>query len=126
MGKRSELSDCELMTMKCIWDLAEPSTCPEIMEKIKEEFGVTYKDTTVYTFLKNLMGKGFVQTKRRGVTFYSAARDYEEFRAKQLEESIDFWYGGSASNLIANLCSLESISKKDIDEMKKVLRDYDK
>lgn len=121
MGKRSELSDCEMMTMKCVWALGEPSTCPEIMEKIKEEFGITYKDTTVYTFLKNLIGKGFVQTKRRGVNFYSAARDFEEFRDFQLEDSIKFWYEGSPAKMIENLVQLDCISASDIEEMKKVL-----
>ena len=54
MTKRSELSECELITMKCIWDAKEPITCQEIMQKLLVEYELEYKDTTVYTFLKNL------------------------------------------------------------------------
>lgn len=126
MGRRSELSDCELITMKCLWDLGEPSTCPEIMEKLRDEFNLNYKDTTVYTFLKNLIAKGFVKARRRGVTFYSAARSEDEFRDSQLSQSIDFWYDGSAAKLVSAVVRLDSVDDDELGEIKKILDGYDK
>ena len=72
MSKFSELSDCELATMKCIWDAAEPISAQEIMEQLKIVYGLEYKDTTVYTFIKKLKEKGFVDSYRKGVTYYLA------------------------------------------------------
>jgi predicted transcriptional regulator len=53
MNRRTtEISQCELTVMKCIWDLKAETgevTCAQVMEKLKEDYGLTYKDTTVYT-----------------------------------------------------------------------------
>ena len=38
MGKFAELTDCELATMKCVWDAKDNITVPEIVEKLKENF----------------------------------------------------------------------------------------
>ena len=84
MSKFSELSDCELATMKCIWDAAEPISAQEIMEQLKIVYGLEYKDTTVYTFIKKLKEKGFVDSYRKGVTYYLAKRSEEDYRTQQL------------------------------------------
>lgn len=69
MNRRTtEISQCELTVMKCIWDLKAETgevTCAQVMEKLKEDYGLTYKDTTVYTFLKNLINKGFVSSEKK-------------------------------------------------------------
>ena len=57
--------------MKCIWDLKSEVTCAQVMEKLKEDYGLIYKDTTVYTFLKNLINKGFVTSEKKGITYYT-------------------------------------------------------
>jgi predicted transcriptional regulator len=77
--------------MKCIWDAGEPVPCCEVMEQLKEKYGLDYKDTTVYTFLGNLKKKGFVESYRRGVTFYIPIRDMAEFKDEQLRKINEFW-----------------------------------
>ena len=37
MKRRSELSECELITMKCIWDAKKPVTCQKVREQEREE-----------------------------------------------------------------------------------------
>jgi predicted transcriptional regulator len=91
MYRREELSECELMIMKCVWDANKPISCYEIMEQLRIKYGLEYKDTTVYTFLSNLKKKGFVKSFRKGVTFYEPARDMEEFRDTQIEKMEEFW-----------------------------------
>ena len=46
MNLRSELSECELATMKCVWDAEEPVTCQQVIERLRTEYGMDYKDTT--------------------------------------------------------------------------------
>ena len=75
MNRRTtEISQCELTVMKCIWDLKSEVTCAQVMEKLKEDYGLIYKDTTVYTFLKNLINKGFVTSEKKGITYYTPVR----------------------------------------------------
>lgn len=125
MFKRSELSECELITMKCIWDAAEPITCHEIMEKLKNGYGLVYKDTTVYTFLKNLREKGFVDSYKKGVTYYMPKRDEQSFRDEQLKKTKDFWFNGSAPMLVSALFQAKQMSQKEKDELKRMIDELD-
>ncbi len=119
--KRSELSECELATMKCVWDMEEPVTASEIMHRLKDVYGMSYKDTTVYTFLKKLMDKGFVTCYRRGVMFYQPARTLAEFRRETVQKNCDFWYEGSPSKMLAGMLADLKISDEEKEEMKKLL-----
>ncbi len=85
--KRSELSECELTIMKCVWDAKEPITCSQIMAELKAKYDLEYKDTTVYTFLKNLKNKGFVDSERNGLTYYSSLRSEDEYRTELLKKT---------------------------------------
>lgn len=125
MKKKSELSECELITMKCIWDAQEPITCQQIMEKLKTEYDLNYKDTTVYTFLKNLKDKGFVSSFRKGITFYEAIRDEQEYRDEQLNKTKDFWFNGSYSELVSALFQMKPMNQSDKEELKRMIDELD-
>lgn len=120
---RSEVSECELITMKCIWDAEEPVMCSEIMEELKNIYGLEYKDTTVYTFLKNLKNKGFVEQYRKGVNCYKPLRDAVEYRDGQLVKAVDFWCHGSVSDFVSELLQIQDLSAEDKAEIKKILTD---
>lgn len=123
--RRSEISECELITMKCVWDLKEPATCQQIMEKLKNDYGLEYKDTTVYTFLKNLKDKGFVSSYRKGLTYFSAIRDEKEFRNGQLIKNKNFWFEGSILNYASALFSIQKLTKEEKKELKKIIDELD-
>ena len=125
MRKRTELSECELITMKCIWDAKEPITCQQIMEKLKMEYDLEYKDTTVYTFLKNLKDKGFVSSFRNGITYYEAIRNEQEYRNEQLNKAKDFWFNGSYSALVSALFQMKTMNKDDKEELKRIIDELD-
>lgn len=116
--KRSELSEYELTTMKCIWDAGEPVTCQEIMEKLRKEYGLDYQDTTVYTYLKKLKQKGFISSYRRGVIFFEAVRSEEEYRNEQLQKVTDLWFKGSRKNMIAGILEAGPFSPEEKEEIK--------
>jgi predicted transcriptional regulator len=118
--KHAELSECELITMKCIWDAGHEVSCAEIMEVLKNEYKLDYKDTTVYTFLKKLKEKGFVDSYRRGVTWFIPARDEDSYRAQQLRFTRDFWFKGSSSGLVSELLSLDELTPEERREIKEL------
>lgn len=121
MWSKSELSECELATMKCIWDAKEPITCQEIMDQLAEQYDLVYKDTTVYTYLKNLKKKGFVDRYRRGVYFFFAIRDEAEYRADQLERVKKMWFRGNVVEMIPALLDVKKMTKKQKEEIKKAI-----
>lgn len=125
MNKRNELSECELITMKCIWDAREPITCQQIMEKLCNVYNLDYKDTTVYTFLKNLKEKGFVTSYRRGLTYYEPVRSEQEYRNEQLKKTEDFWFNGSSFKLMSALFQMKKMNKKEKEELKRMIDELD-
>ncbi len=116
----AELSECELITMKCIWDAGHEVSCAEIMEELQSKYNLFYKDTTIYTFLKKLKEKGFVDSYRRGVMWFIPARDEESFRADQLRTMRDFWFKGSPADLVEELTSLDELSDEDKERIKDI------
>lgn len=123
--KRAELSECELTVMKCIWDGKEPVSCAQIIDQLKEKYGLDYKDTTVYTFLKALKEKGFVDSKRTGVTYYWPVKREEEYRKEVLKRTEKFWFDGSASQMIATLLQAKDISSEERERIKRVIDELD-
>ena len=67
MYEKSVLSECEMVTMRCVWNLGKNATAFNVINMLAEDYGLVYKETTVYTFLKKLKEKGFLDTFRRGV-----------------------------------------------------------
>ena len=124
--KRSELSECELIVMKCVWDAGQEVTCQEIIAELNEKYELFYKDTTVYTFLKNLKTKGFVDSYRRGVTFFYAVRSEEEYMEEQLLANQKFWFNNSVAKMISALYKVNKLSAQDIQRIRKEIDELDK
>lgn len=121
VGKLSELSDCELLTMKCIWDAGESVTASEVITALRESYDLKYKDTTVYTFIQKLKDKGFVDSYRRGVTFYFPVRDKAEFCSQRLLKEKDFWFDGSTSDMISAIIQASELSDEEKEKIKKLV-----
>ena len=64
--ERENMTDCELLVMKCIWDTPEELTLPDIVTLVNEKFKKDWKPQTVSTFLARLVRKGFLEMYRKG------------------------------------------------------------
>lgn len=123
--KHSELTECEQTIMKCIWDAGKPVTCAQIMGELKGKYGLDYKDTTVYTFLKSLKEKKFVESERKGVTYYTAIKEEETYRQEILKRTEKFWFGSSSSKLISTLLRTKELSGEERKEIKRLIDELD-
>ena len=65
-----EISGCETLIMKVVWDSEEDISTPELIDELRTRFGKDYARTTVVTFLQRLAEKGFVKTYRKGRIAY--------------------------------------------------------
>lgn len=120
------LSECESMIMKTIWDHGEDMSLSDLMEALRTRYEKDYARTTVSTFLLKLYDKGFARTYRKGRnTYICPIKTEEEYRQKLLQEEMDFWYQGRASNLVAALGNGNKISREDIKEIRRILDELD-
>lgn len=125
MRRKMELTECELATMKCIWDAKQPVNCRYIRRRLKEEYGYDYQDTTVYTFLKKLHEKGFVDSYKDGATYYSPLREEEEFKNAQIQKTKRLWFKGSSLAMISQLFQEEDLTREDKANLRKMLDEMD-
>lgn len=117
-----DLSSCEKLIMKIVWDSKEDISTPEIIDEIRLRYGKDYARTTVATFVQRLMEKGFVTTYRKGRNSYvHAIKDEQQYKENFLKHIEDFWFHGETSNLLSALCRKSKPSKKEIERMKEVI-----
>ena len=62
----NELSPCEALIMKLIWEAPQDIPVQELIVQLRDEYGKDYARTTVVTFVGKLKDKRFVDTYRKG------------------------------------------------------------
>ena len=121
-----EISGCETLIMKIIWDSETDISTPELIDALSVRFDKHYARTTVVTFLQRLAEKGFVKTYRKGrVSYVHAIREEQEFTDKFLREADEFWFHGNTPRLVSALCKAKKMEKKEIDQIRKILDEMD-
>ena len=113
-----ELSACEALIMKSIWDYDGDMPLQQLLDTLKNEYQKDYARTTVATFLSRLTAKGYVQTYRKGRTSYShALMDKDEYKAKLIREQADFWFNGDDVALVKALAKSKQYSQEEADQI---------
>lgn len=122
-----ELSACETLIMKVVWDAKEDIAVQELIVQLKEQYGKDYARTTVVTFLGKMADKGFVSTHRRGKNaFVHAEKAEDAYKSQLMNEETDFWFEGKPEQLMAAVCSKRQVSKEEIQRMRDLLDDLDR
>lgn len=91
MTMSDKLSNAEKLVMKVIWDAGCPITCREVIDRLYNNYGRNYADTTVYTFLTNIKKKGYISSQRKGVNFFEAIKDRDVFIREELKDFMMLW-----------------------------------
>ena len=63
----NDISACERLVMKVIWDSTEDLALQDIMNRVNQENGKSWKPQTVSTFLARLVKKSFLRSEERRV-----------------------------------------------------------
>lgn len=123
---KEELSHCETLIMKTIWDAKEDIALQELIRQMKPRYGKDYARTTVVTFVGKLVQKGFVNTYRKGRTAYiHSLRDEEEYKRQMIAEQVMFWYDDDPEKMLAALCSEGKLTAEQVGKIKEELADVD-
>ena len=121
-----EMSGCETLIMKIVWSSEEDLSTPEIMDQLKVRYGKDYARTTVVTFIQRLAEKGFVTTYKKGrVSYVHSLRSQAKYQENFIQEAEEFWFDGDAGYLFSTLCKVKKLSKKEVDDIQKMLDELD-
>lgn len=121
-----EMSSCESLIMKIVWDSEEDLSTAEIIDQLKIKYEKDYARTTVVTFIQRLADKGFVSTYKRGrVSFVHSLKSQTQYQENMIQKAENFWFNGDAGVLFSTLCRVKKLSKKEMDDIRKTLNELD-
>ncbi len=99
-----ELSACEAIIMKAIWDNGEDMPLQKLLDTLRDKYHKDYPRTTAATFLPRLHTTAYVTTNRVGRTSFSHPEvSLHDYRMKMIRETSDFWFDGDDDALAASL-----------------------
>ena len=102
-----------------VWEKA-PLTTNELVKCCEEELG--WKRTTTYTVLKKFEKRGIFENQKGTVVVLISK---EEFYGRQSEEYVEKSFGGSLPGFLTAFTSRKKLSKKEIEEIRKLIDDME-
>lgn len=124
LGK--DLSSCEKLIMKIVWDSEQDVSTQEIMDSLKSKYNKDYARTTVITFVQRLAEKGFVSSYRKGrVAYVHALRDEHIYKESFIRNIEEFWFMGDSSMLLSTLFKNKKPTEQEIKNLRKLIDELD-
>lgn len=113
-----KLTEAEWSVLGILWS-GEGFTLGEITRALQPVSG--WNKNTVYTYLTRMENKGIVSIDRTKEKPYSAAVSRENCARCERDELLSKVYGGAAGDLIAAFLKESSISKQEVQRLRKML-----
>ena len=114
------LPDGEFTILKVIWQLPNPTTSAQIMEKLGEDNH--WKPQTLLTVLARLTEKGFLESVRKGrERQYTAIISEDEYLEVETSDFLKRYSGHSMGGLVKTLFSSNSLSDNELDDLRSLL-----
>lgn len=115
----SKLAETENKFVELIWE-NEPIASGELVRLCEKE--LNWKKSTTYTVLRRLCEKNILQNENAVVT---ALVKKNEYAALQGEQFLDDIFEGSLPLFIASFMKRKKLSKAQIQEIQKMIDDYE-
>lgn len=116
------LTECEQLVMKTVWDAADELGLMEIMERTNNKYHKKWAPQTVSTFLSRLVRKGYLRHYRQGRVFlYRVMIPLEEYKAQLTKDYVDFWDHGNADEFLRDLARRRPLRPDEIDRIRTIL-----
>lgn len=119
-----KLPESELEVMQAIWALDAEGEKAISAGLIMKRFPslTRLKLTTVLTLITRLQFKGFISAEKiRRANCYTPLINQDEYRRFVAEDFVKRVYSGNRMPLIANLIEADSLTEKEIAELKKMV-----
>lgn len=112
------MTDAEMQLARLIWE-NEPLPSGELVKIAAEKLG--WKKSTTYTVLRKICENGIFTNQSSTV---SALMSMDEYTRQKGERYLDEHYGGSLPNFVAAFLDKKRLSKREIEELSKMIEDY--
>ncbi|MBE6286418.1 MAG: BlaI/MecI/CopY family transcriptional regulator [Bacteroidales bacterium] len=125
MKKSDTLTKAEMQVMNALWEMPEGGCIHDIIAHYHDPKPAY---TTVSTFLKILLNKGFVEFRKlsgKTHTYYPliSKESYTNQVMKDVKES---FFGGSGSSLVKFFVEKEKLSDSEIKELIEIIKENNK
>ena len=115
----TKLGRVQLLIMQVIWDKGR-ATAREITDALNDSEPIAH--STVQTLLRGLEEKGSISHEAEGRTFVFVPLVAEEkFKRNATRDLVQRVFGGRAASLVAHLLTNESVSREEVDEIRKLI-----
>ena len=101
-----------------LWE-NEPIKSTELVRLCEAKLG--WKETTTYTVIKRLIGRGIVKNER---TIVSALVSKEEIQAAELDDLVERTFEGSLPAVVAAFTKHQKLTGREIDEIQAMIDSY--
>lgn len=114
-----KISDAEYEIMKIIWKYKK-ITAVEVIEKVDAK--LDWNDKTIKTMLNRLLKKKVIDYERQGKHYiYFPIVKQDEYRVVETKSFVKKIFDGSLNTLVASFLKEETLSREEIDELKRML-----
>jgi len=118
--RQYELGEAELGVLKVLWEHG-PATVREVLEHLHER-GRHVAYTTAQTLLTRLEHKRYVASDKSDFAYvYRAKLTRDRVTRSRLKTLVTQLYDGAAGPLVLQLIRTEQLTKKEIDELHKLI-----
>ncbi|MCM1091275.1 MAG: BlaI/MecI/CopY family transcriptional regulator [Butyrivibrio sp.] len=114
-----KLAETESRFVELIWQ-REPIASGELVVLCEHE--LNWKKSTTYTVLRRLCQKGILQNENAVVT---SRIKKEEYMARCSEQMVQETFEGSLPRFVAAFMSRQKLSRKQLEEIQKLIDDYE-
>lgn len=117
--RNNMLSESEMAFARIIWE-REPVRSGELVKICNETFG--WKKSTTYTVLKNLCKEGIFRNEDAVVTSEISKEEYLERESTNI---VNNRFDGSISKFVTAFAGREKLSRSQIEELRRIIDDYE-
>ncbi len=115
-----KLGEVEMKFAEIIWE-NQPLSSKELTVLAEEK--LKWNRSTTYTILRKLCQKGIFSNDKATVTSLISK---EEYTAIQSEKFVDETFSGSLPSFLASFSTRKKLSKKEIDDIQKIIDEQSK
>ena len=113
--KVDNLTDCEEVVMKAVWDFDKEPVLSEVVEHVNKTYGKEWAPQTVSTYLAKLVRKEYLQLRRTGRIYtYKVLIKEETYRRKLYKHHVSFWNNDNILDFIKEMIDNGDLTKADL------------
>ena len=119
-----ELSKAEFDVLEALW-INYPATASQIIERLSDD--KQWHEKTNKTLLGRLVKKGALTFEKEGRQYiYMPCIERADYTLKESQNFIERFFSGRIAPLVSGFAKSEQLSQQDINELKKVIDDWEK